>query len=101
MKWYGANLVVRYAATERFSAALRGEVYRDPNGFTTVAGKDVTLVDGTLTLGFNPTENLLFKLDQRVDHAETTDGAQLFLKGTNGASTNQVTTTFGVVATTN
>ncbi len=105
VKWYGANLAVRYAATERFSVALRGEVYRDPNGFTTSTytgnvAKDLTLVDGTLTLGFNPTENLLLKLDQRVDHAQTPDGAQLFVTGT-GASSVQVTTTLGVVATTN
>jgi hypothetical protein len=99
--WFGANLAARYAFTERFSAALRGEVYRDPNGFTTVAGEDVTLVDGTLTLGFNPTENLLFKLDQRVDHESTPDGKGLFLKGVDGSSNLQVTTTIGVVATTN
>jgi hypothetical protein len=99
--WYGANLAVRYAFTDKLSAALRGEIYRDPNGFTTVAGEDVTLVDGTLTLGFNPTENLLFKLDQRIDHESTPDGRGLFLKGVDGPSNLQVTTTLGVVATTN
>jgi Putative beta-barrel porin-2, OmpL-like. bbp2 len=97
VKWGGANLALRYAFTDAFSLALRGEVYKDANGVTTATGQNVTLESGTLTLGFNPTANLLLKLDQRIDHAND----ELFLKGLTGHSENQVTTTFGVVATTN
>ena len=62
---------------------------------------DVTIEDGTLTLGYNPSPNLLFKLDQRIDHATNAGGAGLFLKGVNDTSPFQITTTLGVVATTN
>jgi hypothetical protein len=111
--WGGVNLALKYAATDRFYVALRGEFYKDPNGFTSINGllvpasaaaaaalPDVTIEDGTLTLAFNPTPNLLFKLDQRLDHASPrTPG--LFLKGVADHSEFQVTTTLGVVATTN
>jgi hypothetical protein len=111
-KWGGANLALKFAPTDRFYVALRGEFYKDPNGFTSLNGlllpapaavgrqPDVTIEDGTLTLAFNPTPNLLLKLDQRVDHASPQNPG-LFLKGVTGLSEWQVTTTLGVVATTN
>jgi hypothetical protein len=102
VRWGGVNLALRYAPTEKLFVALRGEFYKDPNGFTTVTGQDVTLEDGTLTLGWNPTANLLFKLDQRVDHAtQASGGPGLYLRGVADHSSIQVTTTLGVVATTN
>jgi hypothetical protein len=109
-KWGGVNLALKFAPTDKFYVALRGEFYKDPQGFSAINGllmpaaaaglPDVTIEDGTLTLAFNPTANLLFKLDQRLDHASPTNPG-LFLKGVNGASEFQNTTTFGVVVTTN
>ncbi len=100
-KWYGVNLALRYAFTERFSAALRGEYFADPDGVATATGKNTQLVHGTLTLGFNPTPNFLLKLDQRFDYALTGDGSAVFAKGVDKATNLQVTTTLGMVATTN
>jgi hypothetical protein len=113
LKWGGVNLALKFAPTDRFYVALRVEFYKDPNGFTSINGlllpasaaalaglPDVTIEDGTLTLGFNPTPNLLLKLDQRLDHASPrTPG--VFLKGITDHTEYQVTTTLGVVATTN
>jgi len=111
VQWGGVNLAARYAPTEKFSIALRGEFYKDPQGFSSLAGlvpqpraaqQNVTIEDGTLTLGYNPSPNLLLKLDGRLDHATTANGAGLFVKGVGQPlSPTQVTTTLGVVATTN
>jgi hypothetical protein len=97
VNWYGANLALRYAFTDQFSLAGRGEVYWDPDGYSTGTGKSTRVVDGTLTLGISPTPNFLVKLDGRVDGAN----AAFFKKGEAGTSKVQVTTTLGVVATTN
>ena len=100
-EWYGANVAVKYAFTNELSAALRGEWYRDADGFTMLTGQPTTLLSGALTLGYSPTPNLIVKLEQRVDAAATRDDIALFPRGALDAAKTQSTTTLGVVATTN
>jgi len=93
--WYGANLAVGYKLDDHFAAAIRGEYYRDPQGWMAFTGRDTTVVDGTLTLSFSPTPNLVIKIDNRIDAANE----PFFQKRTADTSKTQVTTTLGVVVT--
>lgn len=95
--WYGANLALRYAFTERFALAGRGEVYWDPQGYSTGTGKFTRVVDGTLTVAVSPTPNFLVKLEGRVDGANEA----FFTRGATDKAKVQGTMTLGVVATTN
>ena len=99
--WYGANLALRWAPASIFSLGMRGEYYVDADGFTTGNGQKTALAGGTITLGVTPTPNLVVKLDQRVDFASLADGSAVFPRGASQFATTQVTTTLGVVATTN
>jgi hypothetical protein len=100
-KWYGANLAVGYEPTEEYLVSVRGEVYVD-DGLNFGADRR-KLYDGTLTLGYLPSPNLVLKLDTRADFADQS----LFLSkgpsddGTQKLGKHQITATLGVVATTN
>jgi hypothetical protein len=93
--WYGANLAVGYAFSDYFAGSIRGEYYREPEGWLTLTGRDTRVFDGTLTLAATPTPNLIFKLDNRVDVANE----PFFQKRLADTSTTQITTTLGVVVT--
>jgi len=95
-KWYGVNLGVGYAVTDIFSLGIRGEYYKDPQGFTTLTNRDTSVVNGTLTLAASPTPNLIIKLDNRLDSANE----PFFQKSLNDTTKTQFTTTLGVVGTT-
>ena len=100
--WLGAMLGARYLVCEKFAVAGRGEVYRDADGVTTgsvngVPIKDATIYTGTVTLDYLPSKNLLFRLDNRLDSSTR----QIFPKGVRDLSGTLVTTTLGVVVTTN
>ncbi len=98
--FYGANLVVGYAFSDVWSAALRGDVFHDEKGAMTLTPAKTTIVDGTLTLGASPTKNLLLKLDLRVDHVAL-EGQSFEMPGSSVTTKWQPTATLGVVATTN
>jgi len=95
-KWYGVNLGVGYQVNDVFSIGLRGEYYRDPQGFTMLTNQNTEVIDGTLTLAASPTPNLILKLDNRIDSANQ----PFFQKGIGETSKTQFTTTLGVVGTT-
>ncbi len=65
--WYGAGAYYRRQISPRWAAAVRAEVYRDPEGYMT--GTPQTLVEGTLTVEFKPWEILMLKLEGRYDHS--------------------------------
>jgi hypothetical protein len=109
-KWWGAMLGARYLLPRGFAIAARGEYYSDADGLTTgsvfqdrggqAAALPITgvkIVTGTLTLDYLPTENLVLRLDNRVDHSNK----EMFPKGVRELTGTLVTTTFGVVVTTN
>jgi hypothetical protein len=111
-KWYGAMLGARYALSDVWAVAGRGEYYGDPDG-RAVSGTDVALaspvrltdvalLSGTLTLEAAPTENLIFRLDARDDMAIDSSGSKAFFdKKVRDHRTDQITATLGVVVTTN
>lgn len=107
VKFYGANLALRQAFGDEWSAAVRGGYFADPDGFAvsgfTAAGKKHTLVDATATLGYTPTPNLVLKLDLRMDKALDSEGAEdkVFAKKVGEGASAQTTATLGVVVTTN
>ncbi len=100
--WYGANLAVRYAITDIWSIAGRGEWMTDTDGWITQTfRKNTNFVDGTLTLGWAPNANFLVKLEQRLDWATADGGAALFQKNVSDTAQTQMTTMLGIVAKTN
>jgi hypothetical protein len=95
-KWYGLNLALRYMFDDAWAAALRGEYYADPQGFTTLTNQDTKVGDLTVTAAFTPTRHLIVKLDNRIDIANES----VFQSGVTGRSKTQITTTLGIVGTT-
>ncbi len=101
--WYGGMLAGRLAFNDVWAVALRGEWYRDPQGFTTGATDptsgsplDVTIGTGTLTLEAKPSQYLILRLENRIDAANQ----PVFRRGLNDASDVQMTSLLGVVVTT-
>lgn len=111
--WWGVRLAGRYAFTDVWALAARGEVYGDPDAFTCGAIcadidiKDMTLVTSTLTLEARPTKYLILRLDGRIDVAAgATSGRgpaydRLLFPVKRTREQTQATTTLGVVVTTN
>jgi putative OmpL-like beta-barrel porin-2 len=109
-QWWGAMLGARYLLSHAFAVGGRGEYYHDDDGLTTgsvfqdraaEAGlraiHGTTIFTGTVTLDYLPTKNLMLRLDNRVDHADK----QIFPKGLRELTGTLVTTTLGVVVSTN
>src|SRR5262249_51554159 len=96
VSWYGGNLGLGYTFSDLFAASIRGELYKDPDGFTLGTGFDTTVTDGTLTLALTPSSHFIVKLDNRFDVASE----EVFQTSISGTSKTQFTTTLGVVATT-
>ncbi|MCK6587822.1 MAG: porin, partial [Polyangiaceae bacterium] len=106
VQWLGFLLAGRYAVNETFAAALRGEFYKDFDGYTSGTELDTTILTGTLTVEASPSPHLSIKLDLRGDYAivkapEGEPDPEIFLKGANETSKVQPTLTLGVVAKTN
>jgi hypothetical protein len=100
---YGVNLVARYAFTDAFSAALRGEWYHDEHGDTLGTGSKTDIEDGTLTLMYGIGNHLAFMLDGRMDFAQTdatVNKNKIFQENSNGITDNQFTATLGIIAST-
>jgi len=100
--WLGAMLGARYLISPKFAVAGRGEVYKDKNGVTTgsingIPIRDVVISTATLTVDFMPAKNLILRLDNRWDHATK----EIFPKGVRDLKGDLVTSTLGVVVTTN
>ena len=109
-KWWGAMLGARYLISHAFAAGLRGEYYHDSDGFTlgsvysdrgaqtgAIPIPEDTIYTGTLTLDYLPTRNLMIRLDNRIDHSSN----EIFPKNIRSFSGDLVTSTLGVVVTTN
>ncbi len=103
-RWYGAMLGARYQLTPVWAVAGRGEYYKDPQGYTTGTGYDISLATGTLTIEAKPTDNLILRLENRGDFAfkpGSGHSAAIFPRKVRDFRKNQFTTTLGVVVTTN
>jgi hypothetical protein len=97
----GGNLVLKYAFSDAFSAAIRGEYYHDEHGDTLATGAKTDVVDGTLSLVYGVGNHLAFMLDGRYDSASV-DGnsAGIFPKNASDVTTGQFTAVLGVIAST-
>jgi hypothetical protein len=65
--WGGVALYGRWNFLPRFSAVVRGEIYRDARGL--MSGTRQTLTEFTGTLAYTPWPALLLKLEGRYDHS--------------------------------
>jgi hypothetical protein len=97
--WYGGMLGARYALTETWAIAGRGEYYGDPDGYTTGV-QDGAFASGTLTIDAMIADFLLIRLDNRGDFQLDGTPDQAFPKGVRDTADTQFTTTLGVIATT-
>ncbi len=95
--WFGAALLARYAFSDVWAAAVRGELLRDKDGQISAPNVNpLTLYTGTLTLEAAPHKNLILRLDNRLDAAD-----EAVFSTIHSTSKTQFTTTLGIVAKTN
>lgn len=107
-RWYGAALAARYHLSEVWALAARGEYVVDESGnalgMVTPAGElvsDLSVATATLTLQARPTRNLILRLENRADFVlEGKPGTEVYTRGERESSDMLLTTTLGVVLTT-
>ncbi len=105
--WYGAALMARYQLTPVWALAARGEYVHDKNDFFGTGRTQSSIVTGTLTIEAKPSDNLVIRLDARDDtmvEGDMPDGTsdkKLFQKKLRDMGSSQLTTTLGIVVTTN
>lgn len=98
VSWYGANLAARYAITDSFGASIRGEYFKDSDGFGltgTVTNTDATVIDGTLTLDIVPAPHFKIMFENRIDSCDR----EIFPTPHTMVKT-QITSTLGIIAST-
>ena len=91
--WQGWAGIVSYGWTDRFTTALRGEVFKDSDGVRTGFGRDVTLGEITFTGSYKFTKMLMGRAEVRQDWADKS----FFAKGATGADKNQTTLALQVI----
>jgi hypothetical protein len=108
-RWYGAMLGARLQLDEVWALAARGEYYWNGDSHMPrhqLPGEaivsDVEIATATLTIELKPTDNLILRLENRGDFFLGGDPTQdLFQDGVRGSSDMMLTTTLGLVVTTN
>lgn len=90
--WQGFGAIASYSWTDRFSTALRGEIFRDSDGARMLGGflgvpKDLTVGEITLTAAYKFTKMLLGRIEVRQDWADEA----AFQKGSTRSDKNQTT----------
>ncbi len=96
--WKGVALYARYDLSEESDIALRGEVYYDPQGFTTgVTFPKATFKEITATYEYRPWSRLILMLEARDDFAN----GKTFLSAGSPipAKTSQPTLSLGAIVT--
>ncbi|TAJ80327.1 porin, partial [bacterium] len=91
--WQGVAGIASYDWTDRFTTALRGEIFKDSDGARTTLAHDVRLSELTLTGSYKFTAKLLGRVEVRQDWSDR----KFFAKG-NGSSTDQSQTTLALQA---
>ena len=71
--WYGIALGTQLTFNEKTYAAIRGEFFKDAQGYRILVGDNTSAYSLTTTLGYKLTQNLLTRAEFRYD-AMTTDG---------------------------
>jgi hypothetical protein len=98
--WQAWAAIASYGWTDRFSTALRGEIFKDSDGARlggNLAGThlDVTVAELTLTGAYKFTEKLLGRAEVRQDWADE----KVFQKRDTGSSKSQTTLALQVIYT--
>ncbi len=96
--WKGVALYAKYDLSEESDIALRGEVYYDPQGYTTgVTFPKATFKEITATYEYRPWSHLILMLEARDDFAN----GKTFLSAGSPipARTSQPTLLLGAIAT--
>jgi hypothetical protein len=94
--WKGVALYVKYATCDNSSLTVRGEVYSDPQGFTTAVPGGVDMWEATVTYEYKPVSNLILRGEYRYDNV-TTDNVLLY-DGVNGPFTRPNQATLDIAA---
>lgn len=94
--WYGVSVGARVAPLDFLGIGLRGEIYRDEDGWTTGVGEPLSVYTGTLTVDMSPVKYFTTMLDVRVDGASR----ELFQRGADETAPLQVTATLGAIVKT-
>jgi hypothetical protein len=94
--WYGANVVVKYAFSDPFFAALRGEYFHDEHGDVLGTGTSTNVESLLLTLSYSIGTKLMFMFDNRVDVADN----PIFHQNATDTAKAQVTSILGVIVST-
>ncbi len=89
--WKAVAAYARYALSDPCAITLRGELYHDPQGFTSGTSQDLKEI--TLTYEYKPTTNLILRGEYRYDSA---DG--LVYDGNGGALARRNQATLDVAA---
>ncbi len=92
--YFGLSLAAGYAVSEQFGVALRGEFLSAPEEYAAHFGE--SLITATLTLDYKPTDNLVIRLDNRLEAAD----AEIFATKDDTSKT-YISSTLGVVVHTN
>ena len=101
LMWWGAMLGAQYKVNDLFAAAIRGEIFGDADGWANNI-EDLSLASATLTFDYLPTENLMLRLDNRLDMAFGAEGdASKIFQGDEEMSDMGFTTTLGAIVFTN
>jgi hypothetical protein len=93
--YWGVLAGARFAITDHWGIAGRGEYVSDADGYLTdYANEEISLVSGTLTLEALPADFLTIKLDGRIDWSNK----EIFTQDIRDLTGKQITATLGVVA---
>ena len=91
--WQGWAGIASYNWTDRFTTALRGEIFKDSDGVRTALAREARLSEITLTGAYKFTSKLLGRLELRQDSSN-----QRYFAKRNSGTTDKSQTTFALQA---
>ncbi len=93
--YWGSSLALGFKVVDELRLAVRGEILHDPDQY--IGDGWDTLSTGTLTFDVRPIDNVIIRLDNRVEHANTA----VFTQGSDAMPGNQTwfSSVLGVVVT--
>jgi len=93
--YWGSSLALGLEVVDEFRLAVRGEILHDPDQY--IGDGWDTLSTGTLTFDVRPIDNVIIRLDNRIEHANTA----VFTQGSDAMAGNKTwfSSVLGVVVT--
>lgn len=68
--WWGVAGTIRYAFTDKWATAARGDFYHDVDGVTTGMSGDKRFIgSATMNIEYKPVPNMIFRFENRFDGA--------------------------------